>query len=123
MDTGWSSYRKFAYYAMWDGHGESFAVPRGAEASLPSGSYTSAPDVGTDTPGHPLALRTDAHSKPEVASEECPELLLRDWQPGLAWQAPDMRDFAPAAHPAAASAGHLPNSPCSISSDSSPSLS
>ena len=33
------------------------------------------------------------------------------------------RDFAPAAHPAAANAGHPPNSPCSVSSDSSlPSL-
>ena len=79
---------KLAYYAMWDGHGECFAVARatskGAEASLPSGSYTSAPDMGTDTPGHPSAFRTDAHSKPEVASEGCPELLLRDWLPGLA---------------------------------------
>ena len=115
---------KLAYYAMWDGHGERFAVPRatskGAEASLPSGSYTSAPDMGTDTPGHPSAFRTDAHSKPEVASEECPELLLHDWLPGLAGQAPDVRDFAPGAHPGAANAGHPPNSPCSISSDSSP---
>ena len=115
---------KLAYYAMWDGHGESFAVPRatskGAEASLPSGSYTSAPDVGTDTPGHPSALRTDSHGKPEVTSEEFPELQPRDWQPGLAWQAPDVRDFAPAAQAGAASAGHPPNSPCSISSESSP---
>ena len=41
---------KLAYYAMWDGHGENFMVPRatfkGAEASLPSGSYTSAPKGG-----------------------------------------------------------------------------
>ena len=46
---------KLAFYAMWDGHGESFAVPRAtrnsAEVALPIGSYTSAPDVGTDTPG------------------------------------------------------------------------
>ena len=32
---------------MWDGHSENFMVPhatsKGAEASLPSGSYTSAP--------------------------------------------------------------------------------
>ena len=52
---------------MWDGHGESFAVPRatsaGVEVALPIGSYTSAPgdnldpsDVGTDTPDDSLAI-------------------------------------------------------------------
>ena len=55
---------KLAYYAMWDGHGESFAVPRatpkGAEASLPSGSYTSAPKGGTDAPDPSPALALDA---------------------------------------------------------------
>ena len=60
------------------------------------------PDRGTDMPGHPL--RTDAHSKPEVASEKSPELLLRDWQPGFAWHASDVRNFAPAAYPGAAQA-------------------
>ena len=79
------------------------ATPKGAEAPLPSGSYTSAPDVGTDTPGHPPAIGTDSHSKPALASEECAELQPRDWQPGLAWQAPDVRDFASAAQAGAAS--------------------
>ena len=78
------------------------ATSKGAEASLPSGSYTSAPNVGTDTPGHLSALRTDSHSKPEVTSEECSELQPRDWQPGLAWQAPDVWDFAPAVQAGAA---------------------
>ena len=69
--------------------------------------------MGTDTPGHPSAIGTDSHSKPaQLASEECSELQPRDWQPGLAWQAPDVRDFAPAAQAGAASAGHPPNSPC-----------
>ena len=37
---------KLAFYALWDGHSESFVVPRattGAEVALPIGSYTSAP--------------------------------------------------------------------------------
>ena len=34
------------------------------EVALLIGSYTSAPDVGTDAPGHPPAIGTDPHSKP-----------------------------------------------------------
>ena len=112
---------------MWDGHGESFAVPRatpkkGAEVALPIGSYTSAPDVGTDTPGHPPVIGTDPHGRPapRLAPEECAELQPRNWQPGLAWQAPDVRDTASAAQAAAASSGQPPSSPSSTSSDSSP---
>ena len=93
---------KLAYYAMWDGHEESFAVPRatpkGAEVALPIGSYTSAPDVGTDTPNHPSATMTDPHGRPapRLASLKRAELQLRNWQPGLAWQAPDVRNTASA---------------------------
>ena len=69
---------KLAYYAMWDGHGESFAVPRatskGAEASLPSGSYTSAPKFGTDAPAPSSALGVGSHEEREVTSAESPEL-------------------------------------------------
>ena len=78
---------KLAYYAMWDGHGESFAVPRatptGAEASLPSGSYTSAPKGGTDAPDPSPALALDAREEPEVTSAESPELQQGDGQPNL----------------------------------------
>ena len=97
MDTGWSSSRNLAFYAMSDGHGESFAVPRataeGAEVALPIGSYTSAPgdnldppDVDTDTPGHPPAIGTDPRGRPapRLAPEERAELQPRNWQPGLA---------------------------------------
>ena len=45
-----SSYRNSLTKAMWDGHGEHFMVPRatpkGAKASLPSGSYTSGTQEG-----------------------------------------------------------------------------
>ena len=110
---------------MWDGHGESFTVPRTtpkvAEASLPSGSYTSAPKGGTDAPDHSSALGMDSHGEPEVTFAESAELQQWDWQPNPLWQAPDVRDFAPDAQAGATSTGHPPNSPCSISSDSSPS--
>ena len=107
---------KLAFYAMWDGHGESFVVPRatsgGAEVALPIGSYTSAPgdnldppDVGTDIPGHPPATGTDPRCRPAPwpAPEERAELQPSDWQPGLAWQASDVRDTAYAAQAAATS--------------------
>ena len=113
---------KLAYYAMWDGHGESFAVPRatpkGAEASLPSGSYTSAPRGGTDAPDPSSALALDAREEPEVTSAESLELQQLDGQPNPVWQKPDVRDFAPDAQAGATSTGHEPKSPCSISSDS-----
>ena len=78
--------------------------------------------MGTDTPGHPPAIGTDPHGRPSprLAPEECAELQPRNWQPGLAWHAPDVRDTASAAQAAAASSGQPPSSPSSTSSDSSP---
>ena len=99
------------------------ATPKGAEASLPSGSYTSAPKGGTDAPDPSSALALDAREEPEVTSAESPELQQWDGQLDPMWQKPDVRDFAPDAQAGATSAGHEPKSPCSISSDSrSPSL-
>ena len=84
---------KVAYYAMWDGHGENFMVPcaasKGAKASLPSGSCTSAPKRGTEAPDHSLEWTPTA------------SLQQWDWQPNLLWHA-----------------FNVPNSPCSISCDS-----
>ena len=67
---------------MWNGHGESFAVPRatpkGVEASLPSGSYTSTPKGGTNAPDPSSTLALDARKEPEVTSTESSELQQWD---------------------------------------------
>ena len=68
---------------------------------------------------HSSAL--DSHGEPEVTSAESPEVEQWDWQPNSLHQAPDVRDFAPDAQAGATSTDHPPNSPCSISSNSSPS--
>ena len=52
---------------------------------MPRVTSKSASDVGTDTPGHLPAIGTDSYSKP---AQQAPELQPRNWQPGLAWQAP-----------------------------------
>ena len=72
MEVSQDGYRlvllpKLAFYALWDGHGESFVVPRAAEGvtdvALPIGSYASAPvdnsdpqASGTGITGLPLPL-------------------------------------------------------------------
>ena len=108
---------------MWNGHSESFAVLRkGTKASLPSSSYISAPDVGTDTPGHPSAIKTHSHSKPAQLAwllRSAPSRVTGSW---TSWQAFNVRDFASAAQAGAANLNHPPNSPCSISSNSNPLL-
>ena len=71
------------------------ATPKGAEASLPSSSYTSAPKGGTEAQDHSSALGMDSHSEPVVTSADSPELQQWDWQPNSLWHAPDVRDFAP----------------------------
>ena len=68
---------KLAFYALWDGHGESFVVPRAAtgvaEVALPIGSYASAPVdnsdpqvSGTGITGLPPATVTDPSCLPPV---------------------------------------------------------
>ena len=88
---------KLAYYGMWNGHDENFMVPRvaskGVEASLPSGSYTSAPKADTEAPDHSSALEMDSHSELEVTSANSSELQQRDWQPNSLWHAFDVREF------------------------------
>ena len=57
---------KLAFYALWDGHGESFVVPRAAtgvaEVALPIGSYASAPVDNSDP--HIVALASRAFLQP-----------------------------------------------------------
>ena len=122
---------KLAFYALWDGHGESFVVPRAttgvAEVALLIGSYASAPvdnldpqDSGTDITGLPPTTVTDPSCRPapSPAPEERVELQRGDWQPSLAWQSADVRDTAHAAQEAATSSARLLSSPSSTSSSS-----
>ena len=122
---------KLAFYALWDGHGESFVVPRattgGVEVALAIGSYTSAPgenlnrqEVGTDITGFPPATVTDLRCRPAPcpACEKRVELQPGDWQSSLAWQLADVHNTAHAAQEAATSSARLPSSPSSTSSSS-----
>ena len=145
MDTGWSSYRNSCTMQCGTGTVNALQcrVPPPRVRRLRCPVAATPPHLIWALTRHPSASRTDAHCKAEVASEECPELPLRDWLPGLAGQAPDVfypgswhvlreplgegREFklAPshlcrnvdsqACHPGAANAGHPPSSPCSIS--------
>ena len=89
---------KLAFFALWDGTGDAFLVPRAKvsspEAALPSGSYASEPAV---TPADSLGTRpvtaADLAGPPSPRTEikhkaYDPQYESSDWQPSCPQRQP-----------------------------------